>query len=77
MPASRHFSLSPRMALAVMAMMRIELAVGAGADALGGFVAVEFGHLAIHEDEVVGPHVERGEDFEAVVGDVGACNRCC
>jgi len=46
-------------------------AVGAGADAAGRLVAVEFGHLAIHEDKVVGADVERGEDLESVAGDIG------
>ena len=42
---------------------------GIRADAAGGFVTVELGHLAIHEDDVVGSGFEGFEHFEAVGGD--------
>ena len=41
----------------------------------GRLEAVELGHLAIHQDEVVRQPVERGDRLAAVGGDVGACSR--
>jgi hypothetical protein len=44
---------------------------GAAADFGGGFIAVHFGHLAIHEDDVVGLVEEGGEGFAAAGGGIG------
>lgn len=43
-------------------------------DGFGGFDTVHFGHMDIHEDEVVVLFLEGLEDFEAVVdgGDIVA-----
>ncbi len=41
------------------------------ADRGGGGVAVELGHLAVHEDRVVGAVAEALEHLAAVLGDVG------
>ena len=41
------------------------------ADAFGGLVAVQFGHLAVHEYDGEGSLGKQGEGFEAVVGDDG------
>jgi len=51
-----------------------DVGLGAGvflADAAGGFEAVHFGHVAIHEDDVEGGLLEGFEGFEAVGDAVG------
>lgn len=47
------------------------VAVAFSADDPGGFEAVHFGHLDVHEDEVVWGFVEFFEGLDAVLGDVG------
>ncbi len=44
----------------------------ARAQPAGGFVAVEFRHMAVHEDDVVVQGFGGGQDFEAIGGNVGA-----
>ncbi len=41
------------------------------ADAPGGLVTVEFGHLAVHEDSVIGEAAEGFDGFEAIGDGVG------
>ncbi|MFM1941794.1 MAG: hypothetical protein RI897_776 [Verrucomicrobiota bacterium] len=45
--------------------------VGGGADCPGGFESIHDGHLAVHEDEVIGGIAEHFEGFLAVRGDIG------
>ena len=72
MPAARHFSRSPTMALAVMAIIQVRSPfLFPPADFSGGFVAIQIRHLAIHEDDVVLFLFECIKHFDAVVDDIG------
>ena len=73
MPAARHFSWSPFMALAVMATIQVcRWFRSATAYFRGGRIAVHFRHLAIHEHDVVRDAPQRLDGLKAIGDGIGA-----
>ena len=73
MPAARHISRSPCIALAVIATMRGRSpGRPARADAARRLEAVHLGHLHVHQHHVVGLALDRLDRLDAVARQVGA-----